>query len=331
MVSNLVAMTLKHRLQLEAWRADHAELDNERICNPLIIVGLPRTGTTFLHQLLFQDPQFRSPLRFEIEQPVPPPMENAVSCDPRVVRVQRGIDVIHRIVPHFMDIHPMAAHFPDECQQITAYQFSSMGLQHIIDAPSYQQWLLAHDFTQDLEFHRGFLQHLQSAWQRQRWLLKSPAHVQYLPTLLKIYPDAMIIHTHRNPQEIMGSVSSLSWTMQNVFSDHANPAHAGEGQLRYFTEVTRMCLEDRDALGDRDEIYDVRYTELVVDPLAMVRQVYRHFKLDLTAEAEAAMASYIATNRQGKHGKHRYDPAIFGVDGLDDVDVFQRYRQRFGV
>ena len=156
-ISQMVAMALNQRLRLEAWREEHPLIAQEQVRPPLIIVGLPRTGTTFLHQLLSQDPQFRSPRRFEIELPVPPPLEDALAHDRRVKRVQLGLDVIHKIVPHFMAVHPMAAPYPDECQQITQYQFCSMGMQHIIDAPSYQHWLLAHDYTRDLAFHQRFI------------------------------------------------------------------------------------------------------------------------------------------------------------------------------
>jgi hypothetical protein len=330
-IASMVRMALKQRLRLEAWREQHPDIGQQQVRRPLIIVGMPRTGTTFLHQLLYQDKQFRSPRRFEIELPVPPPREDALQHDRRVKQVQFGLDVIHKIVPHFMAVHPMAAPYPDECQQITQYQFCSMGLAHIMDAPSFQQWLLAHDYRLDLAFHKRFLQHLQSAWHHERWLLKSPAHVQYLPTLLETYPDAMIIHTHRDPAAVMASVSSLSWIMQDVFSDYTDPLRTGQGQLSYFNGVTRMCLEGRERLAGSDAFVDVRYPELIVDPMATVRAVYRHFELALTPSTIAAMEVFLARNQQGKRGKHGYDAAIFGVDGLDQIDVYRQYRQRFGV
>lgn len=331
MLYNLVSILLRQRLRVEAWRESHADVAAQRIQRPLIIAGLPRTGTTFLHQLLAQDPQFRAPRTFEIDRPVPPPLEGAIDHDPRVKNVQRGIDVIHRIVPHFQAIHPIAARTPDECQQITSYQFSSIGFQHILEIPTFRQWLLGHDFRRDLEFHYRFLQHLQSAWQRERWLLKSPAHVQYLPTLLQVYPDAMIIHTHRNPQEVMGSVSSLSWTMQDVFSDKADPLVSGRGQLDFWSSVTEICLQDRQHLGNTKAIFDMRYPELVSDPVALVQRIYQHFELELTPFAETAMRNFVAANGQHKQGSHKYDPREFGVDQLQDIDVYQRYRQRFDV
>lgn len=329
-IGSMINLLLYHRLRLEAWWQQHPAVAQQTICRPLIIAGLPRTGTTILHQLLSQDRQFRAPRRFEIDRPVPPAAEDAVERkDPRVRQVQRGLDVIHSIVPHFMAIHPMAAPFPDECQQITAYQFSSIGLQHIAIVPSFQQWLLDHDFSRDLQFHKRFLQHLQSAWQRDHWLLKSPAHVQYLPTLLATYPDAMIIHTHRRPTEIMGSVSSLSWTMQEVFSDAADPLRCGQGQAWFFTEMTRMTLRDRAAMGPTDSIYDLRFADFVSDPLDSVRRIYSHFGLQLTPASEAAMQNFLAENRKGKHGQHSYDASVFGVDAVGDHEVIREYRSRF--
>ena len=329
-IGSMIRLLLQHRLRLEAWRQAHPEVAQQTIRRPLIIAGLPRTGTTILHQLLSQDAQFRAPRRFEIDRPVPPPAEHAVARrDPRVRQVQRGLDVIHGIVPHFMAIHPMAAPFPDECQQITAYQFSSIGLQHIAVVPSFQRWLLDHDFSRDLQFHQRFLQHLQSAWHRDHWLLKSPAHVQYLPTLLATYPDAMILHTHRRPAEIMGSVSSLSWTMQEVFSDDADPLRCGRGQAWFFTQMTRMTLRDREAMGPTDAIFDLRFGDFVADPLDSVRRIYSHFGLQLTPAAASAMANFLAANQQHKHGHHRYDAAVFGVADIDDDAVMRDYRRRF--
>lgn len=331
MLRTLVGYLLTHRLRLEAWREQHTEIDQQRIERPLIIAGLPRTGTTFLHQLLSQDSQFRSPRTFEIDRPVPPPLQDALQNDPRVAEVQRGVDMIHRVVPHMQAIHPIAAHFPDECQQITFYQFASIGFQHIMDVPSYRDWLLQRDYTADLAFHQRFLQHLQSAWMAGHWLLKSPSHVQYLPALLQQYPDAMLIHTHRDPQQVMGSVSSLSWTMQDVFSDTADPLVAGRGQLDYWSAVSEICLADREQLGNTDAIYDLRYPDLIERPIATVEAIYQHFGLVLSSEAKTAMLEYIASHKQDKRGTHRYQPAAFGVDGIDDIDVFRRYRQRFSV
>lgn len=331
MLTALINRYLRQRLRLEAWREAHPDIERQEVRQPLIIAGLPRTGTTFLHQLLSQDEQFRTPRTFEIDRPVPPPRADAVERDPRVRQIQRGIDVIHRIVPHFQAIHPLGATLPEECQNITAYQFSSIAFQHILEVPGFRRWLLDHDFTVDLQFHRRFLQHLQSAWHRDRWLLKSPAHVQYLKTLLAVYPDAMVIHTHRDPGEVMASVSSLSWTMQAVFSDAADPRVTGRGQLDFWQRVLEQCLRDREALGDSPAIYDLRYRDLIADPLAAVEALYRHFGLPLGARARSRMAAFIAAGAGKDGGSHRYEAADFGVERLHDIAVFQRYRHRFAV
>ena len=155
--------------------------------------------------------------------------------------------------------------------------------------------------------------------------------MQYLPALLQTYPDAMIIHTHRNPQEVMASVSSLSWIMQDVFSDHADPRRAGQGQLKYFNGITQMCLDGRQSLAGSDAFVDVRYPDLVADPMAIMHAVYNHFALTLTPATVTAMEAFLSSNGQGKRGAHGYDPAVFGVDGLDTIPVYQQYRQRFSV
>ena len=331
MVDQLLGGSLRRLLQLEQWAREHPAIAQEQVKQPLIIAGLPRTGTTFLFGLLSQDLRFRVPRTFEIDRPVPPPGPDAIEKDPRVREVQRGIDVIHRIVPHFQAIHPMGASYPEECQNIFVYQFSSVALQHIVEVPSYRDWLLAHNFEADLHFHRAFLQHLQSAWKRPAWLLKSPAHVQYLATLLKVYPDARIIHTHRDPAEVMASISSLSWTMQDVFSDHVTPEQAGAGQLHYWTGALECTLRDRQQLGDTASIQDLRYKDLLRDPMAALENIYRGFDLELSEQTRQRMEAYLQTHRQYRHGSHRYNAESFGLDDLDKIDVFGRYRESFGV
>lgn len=330
MLRALIGRYLKQRLLLEQWREAHPEVNQENIVRPLMIVGLPRTGTTFLHQLLSQDEQFRAPRTFEIDRPVPPPAENAIHLDPRVREIQRGIDVIHRIVPHFQSIHPLGAVLPDECQQITAYQFSSIAYQHIMELPSFRRWLLNHDFTEDIVFHRQFLQHLQSAWRRQHWLLKSPAHIQYLPTLLHVYPDAMIVQTHRDPDQVIASVASLSWTMQSVFSDHIDKYHCGRAQLDFFREALGICLQDRKALAQTKNIFDLSFQSLVSQPMAMVERIYQHFGLVLAAATKTRMKAFIIDSQQrNKHGGHHYSAQEFGLNDMADVPEFIEYRKRF--
>ena len=331
MLTALVGRYLKQRLQLEQWRDEHPQVALENIVRPLFIVGLPRTGTTFLHQLLSQDKQFRAPRTFEIDRPVPPPAENAIDVDPRVKEIQRGIDVIHRIVPHFKAIHPLGATFPDECQQITAYQFSSIAYQHIMQVPSFRRWVLAHDFTADLQFHRRFLQHLQSAWGRKHWLLKSPAHIQYLPALLKVYPDAMIIQTHRKPEQVMASTASLSWTMQSVFSDHIDKYECARAQLDFFCDTLEICLADRAALGNNAPVFDLHYQSFIENPLAMIESLYDAFGLTLESKTIERMEIFINNNQQNKHGGHKYTAAEFGLDGMSELDVFLRYTERFNL
>lgn len=331
MLRALIGRYLNQRLQLEQWREQHPQVAEEKIVRPLFIAGLPRTGTTFLHQLLSQDEQFRAPRTFEIDRPVPPPSEDAIHVDRRVKDIQRGIDIIHRIVPHFKAIHPLAAVLPDECQQITAYQFSSIAYQHILEVPSFRRWILDHDFTEDLLFHREFLQHLQSSWQRQHWLLKSPAHIQYLPTLLKVYPDAMIIHTHRNPEQVMASTTSLSWTMQSVFSDQIDKKTCAIGQLEFFRETLKICLADREELGKNDAIFDLDYSSFIDAPMAMVEAIYQGFGLTLTQATRDKMQGFLADNQQHKHGGHNYTPAEFGLDGMESIPEFIQYRQRFSL
>jgi len=322
---------LANRLAIEHDREAHPEIAAVEIRRPLFITGLPRTGSTFLHGLLAQDPSIRVPLHWETRSPSLPDRTESTR-ERQIARCDRQIRWFYRLAPEFRKIHPVAARMPEECVVILSHSFLSFQFSSMFSVPSYQAWLEEQDLRPAYRFHRKFLQHLQ--WQRPgaRWLLKAPPHLPGLEGLCAVYPDAGVIMTHRDPLEVVASVSSLHAVLRRTFSKQVDPQSIG-------TEVSTMLVGDiqrglaaRDnGCAPPDRYLDVRYTDLVTDPMATVRRIYRQFELSLSHEAEERMARYLARTPKDEHGEHVYSLAQFGLDPGLERERYRGYRDRFGV
>lgn len=333
---DLVVNLLTHRLQLQGYWHKHPALEQEEIRRPFIIVGLPRTGTTALYNLLSQDSAHRMPMGWEVTEPFPLPEEATFETDPRIAKVQKQHDNFNKMLPSLYSMHPRAARLPEECQEITAHAFASVGLSTMLTVPSYQEWLVLQDFRNALAFHKRFLKYLQSGIARERWLLKSPGHVQYLPTLLETYPDAAIVQTHRDPLTVMASVSSITFTVRGFFCDNVDRLSVGQNQLSFWSRLMQKLVEARTHLSDRsDQFFDVQFQDIVHNPLETVQQIYAYFGFELKDETKKRMEHHLEEHRlekfRKKHGAHMYTPELFGLDPTRDWKLFSEYCERFKV
>jgi len=323
---------LENRLGLTDWRKRHPEIAAERVVRPLFITGLPRTGTSILHELLAQDPAQRAPLHWEVRHPCPPP-EAAAENDPRIERAERQVQLWNQIVPEYRVMHELGARLPVECIQITAHAFRSEELIGRHQVPSYAAWYASCDLVPAYRCHRSLLQHL--SWRRrpERWVLKAPSHLAALRPLLAVYPDARIVVTHRDPLTVLPSVASILYSTAYVRSDAVDP----KALLGWFTGETCLALLDgmtalRASGGvDPAQFHDVSYAELVARPIETIAALYDHFGLRLSSEAESRMRAYLASKPRGKHGTHRYDFAATGFDPARERERFRRYQERYGV
>ena len=315
---------LVNRLLLERDRARHPEIAHEDIRRPLVITGLPRSGSTFLHGLLAQDPASRVPLHWELRFPSPPPERSTRDTDPRISRAARHIRWFHRLAPEFRKIHPVGARLPEECVVILSHAFLSFEFSSNWFVPTYQSWLEEQDLEPAYRYHRRFLQQLQWRCPGERWLLKAPPHLPGLRALFAVYPDADVIVTHRDPLEVVPSIASLHVVLRRTFSRAVDPLAVGPEVSRMLADDIRRGFAARDAgCAAPERFLDVWYTQLMSDPLAVVRRIYRHFDLALTSEAERRMRDYLAANPKDRHGPHVYSLAQFGLDA--DVER-ARYR-----
>jgi hypothetical protein len=324
---------LENRLQIQETFAKNPEIESERIEGPIFIVGLPRSGTSILHELLAQDPAHRVPLSWEARFPCPPPETVSYHTDPRIERADRIFSFWNELVPAYRTMHEMGGRIPCECIWLTAHSFRSeefLGRQQV---PSYAAWLASADLSPAYAYHRRMLQLLQWKHPAERWMLKAPSHMAALGDLLAEYPDARIIMTHRDPLKTMGSTASILSALSWMRSDEANIeliklGFGGEGMAHRLDLA--MAVRDRADL-DGSRFFDACYADLLDDPIGTIAGAYAHFDLELKQDVAERMRGYLRDKPQGKHGAHHYAFEDLELDLGTERARFADYQERFGV
>src|SRR5881394_3346811 len=322
-----VLETLCARLQMERDRQLYPDITLQKIREPLLIVGLPRSGTSVLHRLLGADPEHRSPLMWEVRSPSPPTRHDEKR---RIQRATQSCNFFNWLVPTFRYAHTVGAEVPQECVSLMTPTFLSDQFDAMYYVPSYRAWFFRQDLRPAYEYHRRFLQHLQVRQNAQRWVLKAPTHMFALPTLLAVYPDALFVQTHRAPLDAMASVSSLITILRRVFSDAVDPQIVCREAIDYWSKTLDRFLQQRDRLT-ADRICDLHHIEIRHDPLVAVRRIYAHFGWSLSQKVEQRMRRALASRPEDRYKLHRYDLSQFGVQEAESAARFAAYCDRFGL
>ncbi len=324
--------TLAMRLQLQDWRKRHPELKDEKVERPIVFMGMGRTGTTILHDLMAQDPRNRVPMTWETDAPCPPPEAASYDSDPRIAAHDLQSAQVEKLIPGFRSMHPMGALLPQECVQLLQPTFACMTFQITYHVPEYSRWL--HEDA-DLEgayaYHRSFLQHLQSR-KPGRWVLKSPCHLWHIEALLAEYPDAVCIQTHRDPVKIAASLTSLGTTLHAMCARPA-PVHEIARHWSHWNQVAydRGMKARDDGRVDAGRILDVNFQDFMGSPFETIRRIYGFAELDFDAETEERMRAFLAANPDDKHGKHSYRFADTGLDAATEREQVREYQERFAI
>jgi hypothetical protein len=324
---------LENRLQIEDAFVRQPKIAEGRIDGPIFIVGLPRSGTSILHELLAQDPAHRVPLSWEARFPCPPPETASYDTDPRIERADRIFRFWNELVPAYRTMHEMGGRIPCECIWLTAHSFISEEFVGRQQVPSYAAWLADADLSPAYAYHRRMLQLLQWRHPAERWMLKAPSHMAALDPLLAEYPDARIIMTHRDPLKTMGSTASILSALSWMRSDEADIeliklGFGGEGMAHRLAQA--IAVRDRSDV-DEGRFFDVRYADLLENPIESIAGAYAHFGLELRDDVAARMRAYLRAKPQGKHGTHHYAFEDLGLDVVRERARFTDYQQRFGV
>ena len=323
---------LANRLRLvELWKR-HPEILEGEIRAPIFIVGSARSGTSILQEVLAQDPRLRSPATWEAFYSVPPPESASFATDPRIPGTDHEVKLWHEIAPEYLTMHANAAVHPQECIFLMAHELASEHFSGVLDVPTYAYWLATHDLTPSFRFHRRMLQTLQWPCPAERWLLKAPSHLPVLPALFAVYPDARIVLTHRDPAKTVPSTASLMATLRRMRRDHVDAGALAKLLVRGVAMGLEKMMSERATGATPDaQFVDVRYADLMKDPLAAIRSIYDRLEMELPAETAERMRAYLAAKPRGKHGSHRYDLASLGIDLARLRSRYARYAERFGV
>ena len=327
-----IVRLLAGRLQVTDVLRRNPQIGDAPVERPLFILGLPRTGTSILHELFAQDPANRVPMTWEVMHPYPPPEAATYETDPRIATVEKHLAGIDRLIPGFSSMHPMGARLPQECVAITQHEFASMVWPTTHRVPRYASWLDGTDHGPVYAAHRRWLQYLQWKAPAERWMLKSPGHLWTLDALLREYPDARIVQTHRDPLRVLASLVSLVCTLRSIATDDIDPHEVGaEWSVRLADGMNRaMAVRDRGLLPPA-QVFDMQFREFLRDEIAMVRRIYTHFGMTLSAEAEARMRRFLAENRADKHGRHTYSLGFGGLDEATERARFGAYQARYEI
>lgn len=292
---------------------------------PLVVTGLPRTGTTLLHRLLAADPAHHAPPYWQLVYPLPRGPDD--TGERRRRAAEEHLRPRRWFTPELDGIHYIRADEPEECMFLLGPTFESFLFWVLQPVEDYLDWYLAQDHREKYREYALLLRALQEQAPLRRLALKAPAHVDALAALVEAVPEAMIVQTHRDPVQTCASWCSLNFQTQRVAVEHLDPHRSGARNARLLEQLIAGNLAARERIGDR--VLDLRYADVVSDPLAAVRRIYRHYELPLSDEAERAMHRYLRENPQGRHGGHRYRLEDFGLDPDDLERRFDGYRQRF--
>lgn len=324
---------LQHRLLFIEHFKRHPETADEEITSPLFILGMPRTGTTSLHELMSLDSQFRVPRSWEVAYPFPPPETATYESDARIAKVDSELARVDQLIPDFRDMHPMGAQLPQECVALFSHDFASMIFDVQFRLKEYQQWLVHEDMSEVFLNHRRWLQLLQWRCPGQTWVLKSPQYLWNIKDMLAEYPDARVVQTHRDPIKVAMSIASLTSTLRSLGSNDVSMPEIAKDNIDLMHFGNERTLSAReDGLIANDRIFDVLFSQFRQDPLSMVRQIYQFFELEETAESFASMKGFLNRGASSeRHGKHSYTFADTQLDLETERERFAPYQTRYGV
>jgi len=323
-----VVSLLATRLRVQAAFSKHPEIREREIRQPMVLTGMPRSGTSALFNLLGADPVTRPLLLWETQFPDPYEGELAPGKnDPRRDAIEAHYARGREKNPEFSKMHDVRADGPEECVLLMAHDFCDvqMGIEPMMEP--YQTWFRQQDFRRMYRYYADLLRMLD--WQRpgERWLLKAPAHMWAIDVLIETFPDVSIVWSHRDPIECTASICSLTAMLMRARKDF-NLKELGPIVMDFYASSLERGLAARDAC-DQARFIDVEFRDFIDDNLAVARRIYDHFSMPMPPEAEQALQAHVRDHPRNKHGKHEYDLAQYGLTREMAESRFAPYLTRF--
>ena len=318
-VASVSVDTLASRLSSQAGWNTHPEALRNPVTAPLIITGLPRSGTTLLHFLMSLDRQFQWTPRWVGEAPIVRPPQDEWEAHPQYQAVHNRLEAFFTAHPGMRAAHDMGAGMADECITVMVQSFVNNMFISMLPLTEYREWFYQADETPSYQRYKDNLRLMGAREPDKTWLLKNPSHTFGMPSLLTTFPDARVIVLHRNPVETIASGASL--TYRNA--DFWRKTEVGPIRLDVYSRAVRRMKAAREKIPGH--CLDIAYRDLVNDPLGTVRQIYAHYGLTLDDATAQSMRDWLGQNPQGKHGKHSYSSDEFGITDADVREAFAEY------
>lgn len=319
---------LKNRLLLTDLLNRHPEINDIDLLPPVVIAGLPRTGTTHLHNLLAAAPTFRTLPYWESFEPFPLPAEAGVEPDPRAARMDVAVQVMNIVMPHFALMHEMTTEHVHEEIQLLANDVSTMFMETLAHVPRWRDYYLAHDQTSTYEYLATQLKALQFLRGGRRWLLKSPQHLEQLPVLDKVFPGIAVVCTHRDPVPVALSMVAMITYSARMHRSAVPVEEIAAAWIDRLELMLAALIRDRDVVAAERSV-DVTFDDFMADELGVAEQVCGLVGEPVTDDARAAMTDYLAGHQRGRLGKVATSCEMFGLDEDDLRARFAPYVSRF--
>lgn len=319
---------LKNRLLLADLLTRHPEIHDIELAPPVVIAGLPRTGTTHLHNLLGAAPTFRTIPYWESNEPFPLPSEAGIEPDPRRTRMDVAVQVMNVVMPHFALMHEMTTDHVHEEIQLLANDFSTMLFETLAYVPKWRDYYLAHDQTSHYEYLATQLKALQFLRGGRRWLLKSPQHLEQLPVLNSVFPGVIVVFTHRDPMPVVLSMLAMLTYSARM---HCYPVPVEEIAATWIDRLQLMLnalVRDRAVLPPERSI-DVRFDDFMADEMGVAAMIYDLADEPLDNDARTAIDDYLTGHQRGRLGRIATSAEMFGLDADDMKARFSGYSERF--
>ncbi len=321
---------LIQRLRIEQLFKQHPEIHDLDLGSVILITGLQRTGTTFLHRLLYSNPEIRGVTSAEALEPVPAGRGMTPGYAVRTTRAMLAQRLIAYLSPQFNMVHPVDHREPEEDVMFLDLSFMSQAPEAMMHVPAYSRWLEEQDHTPTYEHFSRVLKIL--CWQHpgRTWVLKTPHHMEYLDVFLKCFPAALIVQTHRDPRKALPSFCSMVAHGRGMFSDAVDPLEIARHWSRKTQRMVALSMQTRDKL-DPDQSMDVSYYDLIEDPIAQLRRIYERADISFGDAAAGIAEQYARAHPQNRFGTHTYRLADFELDAETVDKNFSSYRRRYSI
>jgi hypothetical protein len=324
----LVGVLISRLFSEQGWKA-HPHCLQQPVRRPLIVIGIPRTGTTALHKLLSMDPQFQGMERWLTAFPMPRPERESWVDNPWYQACEAGLEQFFAAAPHMRAAHDMRADDVDECLEVLKQNFCSNFFGSSLRVPDYDRWWLQQSEASSYQRLLKVIQLIGANSPQKTWLLKNPGHVAQVDALLDVFPDACVVQTHRSPASALPSLCSVLREARSILEEGVDAQAIGQRETRYW----QAAVDDAHRARTRapGQFLDVLQSDIQREPMAVVQNIYQHFGLTLGDEARARMLERISAAPEARHGEHRYSAQTFGLDAAGINQHFASYIQRYAL